>query len=86
MTSLKLERNSAGSLGLNTHSLRASVERGTPGHGNGYISGVLEDELADLNTDFPDPKFPQKMGGQLVGKGFEKFGSLSGQKCFRFPT
>src|SRR5437588_6916319 len=80
MTSLKLGKP-RGSLGV-----RVLVERGRSGYGHRSISRVFENKLADFDRNLSNPKFPEKMGGEIVGQRFEKFGGVPGNKVFCFLT
>ena len=62
------------------------IERCLPRHGNRNVGRLFENKLADLDADFPDPKFPQKMRREIVGQCFQKFGGLPREKIFRVLT
>src|ERR1700730_17544280 len=61
----------------------ALVDRRDSRHGYGSVGGAFEDKLANLNVDFPDPKFPEEMRCEIGGQSLQKLGRLQGEEIFR---
>src|SRR4029453_5246780 len=62
--------------------LRMLIQRSIASHRNRSISSINENELADLDRDFPDTKFSQKEPGKIIGQRFEKPWRLLRDECF----
>src|ERR1700704_5455811 len=61
-------------------------KRCVSGHGDRSVGRVLQNKFPDFDADFSDPKFTEKVRGQIVGQCFKKFRRPPGQKLFRFLT
>ena len=62
------------------------IERRLSRHSYGSVGRVFQNKLPDLDADFPDPKFAQKVRREIVGECFQKFRRLPGEKIFRVLT
>jgi hypothetical protein len=62
------------------------IDRCVSRHRDRNVGCVLQNEFPDFDADSADAEFTQKVGRQIVGQCFNKFGRLPGQKLFRLLT
>jgi hypothetical protein len=56
------------------------IQRSRASHRDRSVGSILENELANLNRNFPDTKFSQKEPGKIIGQRFEKPGRMLGDE------
>src|SRR5215467_7963967 len=66
--------------------LRLLVQRSSARHGHCSVSRIFEDEFANLNADFLDPKLSEEMSRKIVGQRFNQFGRFASDKSDDFIT
>ena len=62
------------------------IKRRAPRYGDGSVGGVFQNKLTNLDTDFVDPKFSEKMRREIVSQGFEQLRRLPREELFHVPT